>query len=170
MTRKRIDQIDGITQMFATTSLLMNYVYEITENLDEPTRAIVIDYLKLRASTTWNKSEVQTLITLARYEITCQKLTSQLEEANKEDILNVKKVKEITNLLGNVLNQAQQLRLNLGLTLSALHGIARDRREADQAQGAVVDILTPKQLKNNEVATLDQMRASAKTKLLKVAS
>lgn len=156
--------------MFATTSLLLNYTYQLTESLDETTREIVLDYLKLRNSGTWTKSQVQDLITLARYEVSCRKLSLQLDAENQEEVINPKKIKEITLLLNNLLNQAQQLRTYLGLTITQLWGDARDRREADQAQGAVIDILTPKALKADEVHGIENIRAKAKDRLLKVAN
>jgi hypothetical protein len=168
MPRKRIDQVEGMTELFSTTSALLNYVYSLTESLEDTSREIVLDYLKLRNSCTWNKSSIQDLITLSRYEISCRKLSLQLDELNREEVLNPKKIKEVTSLLNNLLNQCQLIRGNLGLTLIQLHGDTRDRREADQAQAAVIDILTPKQLKVDEVTGIDAMRSSARTKLLKM--
>lgn len=170
MPRKRIDQVEGITQHFSTTSALLNYCYNLTESLPEEQREIVLDYLKLRNSGTWTKSQVHDLIALSRYEISIRKLSDQLSDLNEAEVLDPKALKSVTSLLSSLVNQAQQMRINLSLTITQLFGDARDRRDADQAQSAVIDILTPKALKPNELSGIDEMREKAKNKLLKIAS
>lgn len=144
---------DYVTE-FSNITTLNKFIVEKTQDLDPEITRYCLMYASQRTACTWDEMQVDTLITLVRYERTYHLLATHMDSFSKATLSDPKELKRFVEL-SRAVNTASRdisiLKGGLGLSISYVYGDKRAltksserglelREIATEGSGSIVDL------------------------------
>jgi hypothetical protein len=153
---------------FNSIQTLQKFISHKTKDLDPEISRYCLMYSSQRVASTWDEMQVDTLITLVRYERAYHLLATHMDSFNKENLSDPKELKRFVDLSRAVNTASRDLSIlkgGLGLSLSYVHGDKRTLTRASERGLELREISTDG---NGTITDLSEARERAKRMLLEV--
>lgn len=154
------------SQEFDSIQTLNKFISMKTVDLDPEITRYCLMYASQRVASTWDEMQVDTLITLVRYERTYHLLATHMDSFNKESLSDPKELKRFVEL-SRAVNTASRdisiLKGGLGLSLSYVHG---DKRTLTRASERGIELREISTEGSGQITDLAEARERSKRLLL----